>query len=209
MTKTADAAADAAGAVAAVAPELVCIFDTETSGLPRQIGGDTSSLGVWDSCRLVEICWVLANKKTQEVLRVRRAIVKPVGFIVPESASRIHGITHEQASTEGEELADVLGEFIDDVGKASVIVAHNMNFDDSVIRTELVRCKMKSGLETFKKKEKCCTMLRACEVMKQTRWPKLAAAYLTLCGKTLEGAHQATNDTLACMEVYFALCARE
>ena len=139
-----------------------------------------------------------------EPSKARRAIIKPNGFTIPEEVSRIHGISHEMAVEQGEDLEDVLSEFLLDLKKCSMLIAHNMQFDRDVIRTELVRALFPLEERTwFRKFPKVCTMLTIAE--KGQRWPRLGAAYAKHCNKTLEGAHQATNDTLACGELFFKI----
>lgn len=137
-------------------------------------------------------------------VKIRRAVVRPIDFFVPVEASNIHGITHDIACTEGEPLESVLAELMSDVTSSHELVAHNMAFDRDVIRAELARSKVPlAERRIFRDIPKACTMLTLAE--KGRKWPRLAEAYLTHCGKVLQGAHQATHDTEACAELYFKL----
>ena len=67
----------------------------------------------------------------------------------------MHGITTERAIMEGDDLENVLITFNNLVGQSDFIVAHNISFDEKILRAELLR-KGVSG--DFEKKRKLCMM---------------------------------------------------
>ena len=66
-------------------------------------------------------------------------IIKPNGFVIPETSSNIHGITTERALKEGIDLSIVLDLFDNDLKQADIIVGHNIDFDIKVVRAEMYR----------------------------------------------------------------------
>ena len=109
---------------------MYLFFDTETTGLPKKWKEPVTNLDNWP--RLVQIAWLSYNE-FGELLSSDNRIIKPNGFIIPEDASKIHGITHENADLIGEDLAQVLTEFKALVDNAKYLVAHNMSFDEKIV----------------------------------------------------------------------------
>jgi DNA polymerase III epsilon subunit-like protein len=85
--------------------------------------------------QLAFLCYDRDGKKTGS----GNHIVKPDGFVIPSSATRIHGITTGRAVAEGEAIKKVLQEFQGVIRDATVFIAHNMNFDEKIIGSEFLR----------------------------------------------------------------------
>jgi DNA polymerase III epsilon subunit-like protein len=103
----------------------IVIFDTETTGLPtmRRI----SAMDMKDNWPdLVSICWRTFVNRVE--VTKHYYVIKPMGWVIPEEASKIHGITNEVAS-EGHDMKEVLALFREDIINADRIVAHNLDFD--------------------------------------------------------------------------------
>jgi len=110
------------------------IFDTETTGLPtmRRI----SAMDLKDNWPdLVSICWRTFVNEVE--VAKHYYVIKPMGWVIPEEASKIHGITNEVAS-EGHDMKEVLSLFRKDIVDADRIVAHNLDFDKNVILNALL-----------------------------------------------------------------------
>src|SRR5437870_4054725 len=88
---------------------MFLIFDTETTGLPRNYNAPVSDLDNWP--RVVQIAWQL-HAADGKLIGHGSHIVKPVGFNIPFNAAQIHGITTERALAEGRDLAETLSEFV-------------------------------------------------------------------------------------------------
>ena len=105
---------------------MYLIFDTETTGLPRNKTAPITDLDNWP--RLVQLAWQLHDAKGKLISR-SNCIVKPVGFDIPFKAEQVHGISTKRALEEGEDLQKVLNIFVEDLAKASLLVGHNIEFD--------------------------------------------------------------------------------
>ena len=97
---------------------MYLFFDTETTGLPKNWKAPVHDLSNWP--RLVQLAYLLYDNSGNLVLSADR-IVKPEDFVVPVSASAIHGITHERACAEGSPLSEVLGEFFSYLEKSKTL----------------------------------------------------------------------------------------
>lgn len=113
----------------------VLFFDTETTGVPAK-GLD------WDKdCDqfpyIVQLAWMKDN-----VLKCH--VIKPISpngerYEIPQEASEVHGITTERAIAEGVNFEDVIVEFIQDCTTAPLICAHNIYFDTSMLKANIMR----------------------------------------------------------------------
>ena len=84
---------------------MYLFFDTETTGLPRNWKAPVTDLNNWP--RMVQIAWILCDDKGNRV-ETADYIIKPENFVIPQDASKVHGITTEKAINEGESLENVL-----------------------------------------------------------------------------------------------------
>ena len=108
---------------------MYLFFDTETTGLPRNSHASIKELENWP--RVVQLAW-LTYSNTGKLLSENDYIIKPEGFIIPNEATKIHGITTKKALVEGNDLSMVLAQFARDVKKANLVVAHNIDFDEKM-----------------------------------------------------------------------------
>jgi DNA polymerase III epsilon subunit-like protein len=61
----------------------------------------------------------------------RSYIIQPEGWTIPPDSTRIHGITNEEAVSQGVSLHSVINEFLNE--KYDILIAHNMEFDYNVL----------------------------------------------------------------------------
>ena len=183
---------------------MYLFFDTETTGIPRNYKAPVSDLQNWP--RLVQIAWLLADEEGHEIASAEH-IVKPDGFTIPDDAAKVHGITTAMALERGIELKAVLLDLIPHLTKASVLIAHNMAFDEKILGAELLRAGHPNLLEPMARK---CTMQGATNFCRLPgkygfKWPTLQELHLKLFNEAFEGAHQALVDVRACARCYFEL----
>ena len=180
------------------------IFDTETTGLPKNWKAPVTDLNNWP--RLVEIAWLQCDN-SGKILSSSNYIVKPRGFIIPEDAVKIHGISTEIARNEGVASNIVLNDFSTAISRSSFLIAHNMAFDEKVVGAEFLREKIESRLFTI---PKICTMERStdyCTIPGSYgyKWPSLSELYFKLFDNNFEEAHDAVVDVRACADCFFRL----
>lgn len=184
------------------------IFDTETTGLPKNWGAPYSDTNNWP--RLVQLSWIFSDGKLSQEFDF---IIKPNGFVIPEEVSKIHGISHERAMKEGVDLEFVLKMFRGFVNMTDNIVAHNLDFDRAILSAEYYRLGVgeEYGKE-FMFKKHFCTMKNStalCAIRGThgggNKWPKLIELHNKLFNEGFDGAHNSLNDTRACARCYFEL----
>src|ERR1700752_4865970 len=124
---------------------MFLIFDTETTGLPKNYNAPVSDSDNWP--RMVQIAWQL-HDAGGNLLQNDSIIVKPEGYTIPFATIQIHGITNERANEEGQDLKNTLQKFIDIVGQTSYLCGHNIEFDINIIGSELLRCGLPNILQS-------------------------------------------------------------
>jgi DNA polymerase III epsilon subunit-like protein len=188
---------------------MYLVFDTETTGIPRNHDAPASDIGNWP--RLVQIAWLLADAEGRE-LRSQAFIIRPEGFVIPDDAVRIHGIDTETARRRGIDVASALDAFATDLSAAEMLVAHNVRFDEGVIGAEFFRAGREKN--PIASKTRWCTMRQAtdfCRIPGGPRgykWPTLDQLHRTLFGVGFEAAHNAVADVRACATCFFELKRR-
>lgn len=184
-------------------------FDTETTGKADFTAGHQSPY----QPRIVQFAALLCDDQGAE-LGMFSTIIKPDGWRIPAEAAAIHGITTEKAEECGVPILCALSMFSMFAAVADTVVAHNIDFDALVCRSEYFRAGKSARFD--ERPNKFCTMkptTALCKIPHVKRWPgsgpykypKLQEAYPILLGKQLEGAHDALADVRACAEIYFWL----
>ncbi|MEQ1543715.1 3'-5' exonuclease [Methyloglobulus sp.] len=187
---------------------MYLFFDTETTGVPRNYKAPVTDLTNWP--RLVQIAWLLTDENANEIASAEY-IVKPEGFAIPKEAIKIHGITTERAIEEGVDLKLVLTEAAAAIALASVLIAHNVSFDEKILGAEFLRSGQKNVVSS---KQRLCTMQAAtnyCQIPGPYgyKWPTLEELHKKLFNKSFVDAHQALADVRACAQCYFELKLRK
>tara|TARA_B100000900_G_C20593152_1_gene722354 strand:+ start:1335 stop:1967 length:633 start_codon:yes stop_codon:yes gene_type:complete len=197
------------------------VFDTETTGLPPRKNDrfysmfesesypDYADLHSSNHCRMVSISWMVYEIGNKQPLIDRYYVVKPEGFIIPESSTKIHGITTEFALNKGEDILNIFKQFEKDLKDVNVRIAHNFLFDKYVVGSEMYRNLKDDLLDRWDRIPSFCTMVNAMTKYDfgltkfgNAKPPKLDELYYKLHNKHIENAHNAYNDTKACAECY-------
>lgn len=178
--------------------------DTETTGLNRSKGKKPGR----------RICQLAFKKATRggQVVTIFSSFVRPKGWKVPKSATRVHGITQEDCETHGKPIEEILTTFSRAALGCDLIIAHNAGFDRNVIAEEMDRLGM-----VMPTAEWYCTMAGSRNIVGiqkvgrggkiVNKPPKLSEAYAHFTGRFLYGAHDALVDVDACMAVYEGICS--
>ncbi|MFO0434108.1 MAG: DNA polymerase III subunit alpha [Sphingobacteriaceae bacterium] len=190
---------------------MFLIFDTETTGLPRNYNAPLSDFDNWP--RMVQIAWQL-HDDSGALLDHRSIIIKPEGYTIPFNAVQIHGITNERAIEEGEDLKTILLQFAEVINKTSYLCGHNIEFDINIIGSEFLRCGLPNifeGKQVIDTKNDQTTEYCAIPGGKggKFKWPTLTELYTKLFNDSFAEAHNAAFDVAATAKVFFEIIKRE
>lgn len=184
---------------------MYLFFDTETTGLPFDYEALIDKTDNWP--RLVQIAWQIYDEQ-KNLIEEEMFIVQPEGYRIPWEASDVHGITDEIAWQKGTDLETVLNKFQRACQLASILVAHNLNFDEKVLGCEYFRKQLEVP---FEKMEKKCTMkssVRVCKIprgLDSYKWPKLIELHEKFFNEGFANAHDALADVRACARCFWEL----
>ena len=183
---------------------MITVFDTETTGFwdfkapsedPRQP-------------RLVQLGAILCTDDFRRVGHID-VVVKPDGFEIPESATKVHGITTNDALKFGVSRITTLAMFAQFTAISHTIMGWNCDYDSRVMGSEFLRCNLPKS--PFSEKHKWRDLMKECTPvckMPPTRpgqteykWPKLEEAHEFFFKTKMVGAHSALNDCFGTLKI--------
>ena len=181
------------------------IFDTETTGMVqfRRPPEDASQPD------LIQLGMLLVDTVDWQPRARHSTLVQLAeGVSIDPGAREAHGISEEDCARYGVAPIVACSLFNQACMQADIIVAHNLAFDVSIMKTALFRIGNKP--HRLDGRQQVCTKEASTDVLKLPgkygyKWPTLAEAYLHYTGKTIEGAHDALVDTEACLEIFRGL----
>jgi len=109
---------------------MYLIFDTETTGLPRNWNAPITDTDNWPRC--VQIAWQ-QHDEWGNLIVAKDYLIKPDGYDIPFDAEKIHGISTDLAIEQGVELSFVLEEFNKVLKESKFIVGQNLKFDTNIM----------------------------------------------------------------------------
>lgn len=183
---------------------MYLFFDTETADLPNDFDAPETDIQNWP--HIVQIAWVV-GESLEAIASPQTHLIKPTGFNIARGAFDVHGISKEDAETNGVPIKPVLDLFLKDVAAATTVIAHNIEFDTKVVGAECVRNNIANPIHQKKTR---CTMKEAvqyCRIPSKRgfKWPRLTELHEKLFNANFANVHDASSDCLACMRCFFEL----
>jgi len=184
---------------------MALIIDVETTGLPEHgslpFGENPpyNQLNKYESARMVQISMMLCNENLEQV-EMLDFIIKTDGFNIENS--NFHGITNSISSERGISFSEVALILSNKLKQVSHIIAHNANFDISIIKSELHRLSLSSIIEEINSKQVLCTMNLTKSIVKaknkynKIKDPSLSELYKFVFNKNIENAHNSNYDVI-------------
>ena len=186
---------------------MYLIFDTETTGLPKNWKAPITDTDNWPRC--VQIAWQL-HDEMGELIEDQNYLIKPENFEIPYESQKIHGISTELAFEDGKPLDEVLEKFNSSLKNSSFVIGHNINFDINVIGCEFYRTGIENILPSIKLLDTCTedTAL-LCELPGgrggKYKLPTLIELHEFLFDASFKEAHNATADVEATARCFLEL----
>ncbi len=184
---------------------MYLVFDTETTGLPRDWNAPLSDLDNWP--RVVQVAWQL-HAADGSLVEACDFLVQPDGFNIPFGAEDIHGISTELARTEGLPAAEVMAKLRDALARAEFMVGHNLKFDLNALGAEFLRLGWdeswitKPVLDTMTPQTAALVGIPGRGGFKPA---KLGELHAKLFGQAFAEAHNATADVEATARCFWEL----
>lgn len=189
----------------------IIILDCETTGLPPK-GADYKS-AFMDYPYILSMAWKVIEDGIQ--YRTYEYIINQEGRTVPAEATKINGITQTMCDVSKFNTFSVLMQFMMDAQNNNFIVGHNLYFDTSIIKANILRIvqggntpiDMFLQMSAILDKEKRIDTMRICHKLFGGKWPTLEEAYYKLFGETFQ-AHTASGDVDATTRIFKELIKR-
>ncbi len=190
---------------------MYLIFDTETTGLPKNWKAPITAIDNWPRC--IQIAWQL-HDDLGELMEHQDYLIIPDGFNIPYDAEQIHGISTALAQEKGKSLEEVLKLFNDALGKASFVVGQNVGFDLNIMGCEFHRKKIETKLNDLPKLDTCTeTTAKLCQLPGgrggKFKLPTLTELHQHLFNTPFVEAHNATADVEATARCLFELIRKQ
>ena len=186
---------------------MYLIFDTETTGLPKNWNSPITDVDNWPRC--VQIAWQLHDEMGR-IIEHEDFLIQPDGYNVPYDAEQIHGISTQLAQDEGVSLKRVLALFNVALDKASFVVGQNVKFDLNIMGCEFHRMQISTKLNDMKVLDTCTEKTAdLCQIpggrYGKFKLPTLTELHLKLFGDAFKEAHNATADVEATTRCFLEL----
>jgi DNA polymerase III epsilon subunit-like protein len=190
------------------------IFDIETTGLPKMRNPPVNESWYWPY--IVQISWMVFDIETKRVEKVHDYIIKlPDKISIPDEVVKIHGITKEISNKKGISIKKALAFFTHDLTRSNFLVAHNINFDDSIVRAEYHRNGLIDWLGRYRG-TKICTMklgMSLCPIKhihprtgnSINKYPKLIELHEHLFESRPQNLHNSLIDVYVCFRCFYQL----
>lgn len=180
-------------------------LDIETTGLPGKFLNWEKDYKKFPY--VVELAWIFKNKR-------QRFIIHQEGRKIPAEASKIHGITTKMANDikTTQPASFVYGMLLCDASNAANIIGHNVYFDTSIIKANILRLhgenseQAKISNDVFHKDKRIDTMKSSQKIFR--KWPKLSELHKYLFDDEFK-AHSALEDVTACERCYNEMVKRK
>lgn len=193
--------------------DIILGLDTETTGLPNR-GIEAKDP---KQARVVQLALKLITLQGRVICQFSTLIMPSGWDEIHPKAQETHGISREDCERYGIEAVKAFAVFQHYASLADVIVAHNGDFDETMMLLEADALGMDMPANPWH-----CTMKEATPICKVPPTPammragrrhyknaNLTEALKILCGKDLEGAHDAMVDVTGCLDVLLALRQRK
>jgi DNA polymerase-3 subunit alpha len=190
-----------------------CIFDTETTGLPKGYNAPWYKYECWP--HIVQMSWLVYDTDAGCIIDDKDRIVR-IDPNIEMTAGSIekHGITREISLASDYTIKDVLMEFGHAITGCDIIVAHNIHFDKNVVKSEYGRNNLHNYMDLYRG-IKFCTMKKSIEVCKIKRvskngksynkWPTLEELHHHFFRNNPTNLHNSLVDIFVCFRCFYKL----
>lgn len=140
----------------------VLVFDTETNGLPENKFESVFNVNKFPY--IMQISYILYDDESFKIIKIGNKYVKNVE--IKQESFKINKISKTMIDS-GENIKNVLTDFINVVKECDILVAHNYNFDKKIVMVECVRNNIFYKFNyILKQKQYYCTMRNSKEICK-------------------------------------------
>jgi len=186
---------------------MYLIFDTETTGLPKNWKAPITDVDNWPRC--IQIAWQL-HDDMGNLIEHQDFLIKPDGFNIPYDAEKIHGISTQLADEQGICLDEGLKLFNEALAKTKFVVGQNVKFDLNIMGCEFHRLGIATDLNNLPVLDTCTEKTATlCQITGgrygKFKLPTLTELHQKLFNQPFTDAHNATADVEATTRCFLEL----
>jgi len=179
------------------------VFDTETTWF---INKKENNLDLQP--RIIQFAWIIWEIKDWNFIELERIdiLINPT-VPIPYSSSKVHNI-YDIDIKQAPIIETVINDILSYINKSDLIVGHNIEYDEDVLKIELSRL---WKLQEYNVKERVCTMKETVNYCKlrwnweRFKYPKLWELHKKLFWEYFIGAHDAMKDVEATLKCFIEL----
>jgi DNA polymerase-3 subunit alpha len=207
----------------------ILVFDVETTGLlpKKDLSGNIPPITSYP--HVLQFSFIVFNILTRNIdIRHNYYINVSSDIEISGKITELTGITREICDAKGVSITNAIETFYDCYMLCDSIIAHNYEYDYTVLRMEIIRnqdkvspCCLNLFNTMFNKEhsiESFCTMrysTNICSIIKEKengktykKWPTLLELYNHLFKETPDNLHNSMVDVLACLRCYLKMRCR-
>ena len=186
---------------------MYLIFDTETTGLPKNFRAPITDIDNWPRC--IQIAWQL-HDSDGTLIENQNFLIQPKGFEIPYQSEKIHGISTALALKKGKPIKEVIQAFEKVLEKTKCMVGQNLKFDLNIMGCEFHRLSKDNSWLDLPVIDTCTEATAfLCKLPGgrggKFKLPTLSELHLYLFKENFEDAHNATADVEATARCFFEL----
>ena len=182
----------------------IFVFDTETTGFINKKENDLDKQPY-----LIQFAGIRGNIDSnwnfEEITRIDK-LIKPK-ISIPYDASQVHHI-YDIDVKDAPIIEESIENFMSYINNPDIIIGHNIEYDESIIKLELKRLKKEYN---YQPKDIFCTMKNTVDICQikgngeRFKYPKLWELYKYLFWEYFIGAHNAMVDVEATLKCFIEL----
>lgn len=196
----------------------VLVFDTETTGLlPSKYPRVASNLSKFP--HIVQLSYIVYDTEKHKIIHEQDNIITLDDDVeIPKKSTDIHRITKQLSKNRGIHIVSALEIFSLYVKQCQCIVAHNIDFDMTMIDVECIRIGSNNPFTedkiyycTMHKTKKLCNLVRqyrnfdsrgASQMNSYVKNPTLQELHLYLFKQSPKGLHDSMIDVRVCLRCF-------
>lgn len=170
---------------------IICVIDLETTGLPKNNECDPTNINAFNASRMIEFAGIIYDSESKETIKKVAYLIQPDGFTI--NNSNFHGITNKIAHDDGITINTFFEHFNELIEQFECLLSYNLEFDLSVLLSELYRYDQIELYNKILDKRFVCVMKCMMNLFNSTKYISLKESCRRL-GISYENKHRALYD---------------
>lgn len=180
----------------------ILVVDVETTSLLPHCTLNPSNLHLFP--HILEIAWIILDYESLQIDKIKSEYVDASITSIRKPIQRLTGISLKDIQTKGKMEKPLLCEFLRDLQGVDRFVAHNIQFDKTVLKAACMRNRIETTL--LDNTIPFCTMIQSS--LQNYNPPKMLSLknlHIHLFGYAVPIQHRALNDAIVTLKCFLEL----